>query len=236
MRAREQSSRIGLEVKRARVNLGITRQQAADHAGVSWSTELRVELGDPGLRVDTMCAVAEAVGLDVVLRAHPGRTPTLRDTGQLEHAEMLAAQAHPSWQPRLELIVGKHGEAIDLGFFGPAEILGCEIERMASDFQDQYRRADSKRHALASRHQRPVHLVLVVEDTPHNRAAIKPHLALIRIALPAGSREILGSLRSGRPLGRDGLLWLRRRRKGNGLEGSRPVRQSPEPGPIAAVE
>ena len=227
MRAREQSSRIGLEVKRARVNLGMSRQQTADRAGVSWSTELRVEFGDPGLRVDTMCAVAETVGLDVVLRAFPGRAPTLRDTGQLGHAETLAAQGHQSWLPQLEMIVGQHGEAVDLGIFGPAEILACEIERMASDFQDQYRRADSKRDTLASRHQRPVRLILVVEDTPRNRAAIAPHLAFIRTALPAGSREILGSLRSGRPMGRDGLLWLRRRRKHNVLVGSRPLGQSP---------
>jgi hypothetical protein len=57
---------------------------------------------------------------------------------------------------------------------------------------------------------------MVVEDTERNRAAVAPHLAFIRTALPARSREILKSLRTGEPLGRDGLLWLRRRRPPSG--------------------
>ena len=83
---------------------------------------------------------------------------------------------------------------------------------MATDFQNQYRRADRKRQALAAQHQRPTRLVLVIEDTRRNRAALEPHMKLIQAALPARSREVLGALRSGRPLGRDGLLWVRRAR------------------------
>jgi transcriptional regulator with XRE-family HTH domain len=212
VRALEQSARVGGEVKLARVTLGMSRQQVADRARVSWSTVVRVELGDPHVGVETMCAVAEAVGLDVVLRVYPGRPPGLRDTGQLALAEQLVAQVNPAWQPQLELPIGPHGESIDLAFFGADEIIDSEVERMAADHQGQYRRADQKRQALAAQHRRPVRLVLVVEDTRRNRAALGPHMALIRTMLPAGSREVLAALRAGRPLGRDGLLWIRRRR------------------------
>jgi transcriptional regulator with XRE-family HTH domain len=118
-------------VKSARITQAWTRQQVADRAGVSWSTEVRVEQGDPTLGLQTMCAVAEAVGLDVVVRVYPGRHPSLRDTGQLGHAEYLSGQAHPIWHPQLEILVGQHGESIDVGYFGPEEIIAVEIERMA---------------------------------------------------------------------------------------------------------
>lgn len=209
-RAAEQSAKIGSEVKLARVTLAMTGRQVADRAGVSSSTEARAELGDPNLTVGTMCAVAEAVGLDIVIRAYNGRAPSLRDSGQLAAANQLQSWAHSSWQPDVELLIGPHGESIDVAFFGPSEIWALEIERMATDFQAQYRRADRKREALAALHQRPVRLVLAIEDTRRNRAALEPHLAFIRSVMPAGTREVLGCLRTGQPLGRDGLIWIRR--------------------------
>lgn len=211
-RARQQSAKIGDEVLLARVTLALTRQQAADRAGVSWSTEARVELGDQGVSIGTMCAVAEAVGLDIVVKAFEGRQPSLRDTGQLELAELLRTEAHPSLNVTIELAIGEHGQAIDEAFFSAQEIIATEIERMATDFQGQYRRAERKREALQAQHQRPVRLVMTFEDTRRNRAALEPHLTFIRTALPAGSREVLAALRTGTPLGRDGLLWIRRRR------------------------
>ena len=179
---------------------------------MSWATVVNVEVGEPGVQIDTLCAVGEAVGLDIVLRAYPGRQPTLRDIGQLEYAEMLVAQSHDRWQPQIELAVGQHGEAVDVALFGPEEIQDYEIETIAADFQRQWRRADQKRLLLAAQHQRPVRLVLALRDSTTNRAALAPHMAVIRTSLPAGSREVLASLRTGMPLGRDGLLWFRPRR------------------------
>ncbi|MGI8658793.1 MAG: helix-turn-helix domain-containing protein [Candidatus Limnocylindria bacterium] len=208
-RAHEQATRIGAEVHVARTTLALSGQHVAARAGVSWSTLNRVELGDPGVSVSTMCAVAESVGLDLVLRAYPGATPSLRDTGQLAIAERIGSQAAASWRTAIEMQVGPHGEAIDMVIFGAHEIWAVEIERMAADFQAQRRRADRKREMLADRHRRPVRLVMVVEDTRRNRRAIEPHLELIRGVFPAGSREILRSLRGGAALGKDGLLWIR---------------------------
>lgn len=186
------------------------REHVARRAGVSWSTQRRVEAGDPTVGLDTICAVADAVGLDLVLRAFPGRQPSLRDTGQLEIAARLRAAAHASLVAALEQPAGTHGEAADLVLFGAEEIVDYEIERLVTDFQAQYRRAALKREALAAQHARPVRLVLTIEDTRRNRIALEAHLDLIRTALPAGSREIMRSVQTGRPLGRDGLLWLRR--------------------------
>lgn len=210
-RAADQATRFGAEIRNARATEGMTTRQVSRRAGVSPSTAARVEVGDPGVGVATLCAVAEAVGLDVVLRAYPGRSPSLRDTGQLALAQTLVARAHPSLKPEIECLVGPHREAIDTVFFGAAEIVAVELERLILDLQGQHRRADRKREALAAQHHRPVRLILAIEDTRANRAAIERHLPIARTALPAGSREILAALASGKPIGRDGLLWIRRR-------------------------
>lgn len=210
-RAVHQAARFGSEVSLARATLGLTVQQAAHLAGVAWETQVRAEAGDPGLSVTTMCAIGGAVGIDVVVRTYPGRPPSLYDTGQLTIAEQLRSEAHAAWKLTIELLVGEHGEAIDVALFGASEIIATEIERLAVNWQAQYRKADAKRAILAAQHQRPVRLVMAIEDTQRNRRALAPHLEVARLALPASSRDVLRALRTGEPLGRDGLLWIRRR-------------------------
>lgn len=190
----------------------MTLERVGHRADVSPDTVRRVEAGEPGVRLDTLCAVGAAVNLDVVVRAYRCGPPSLRDSGQLQIAEIVCSIAHPAWDRVLELGAGDHGEAADIGFFGAREIIDIEIDRLILDFQDQHRRNVLKRDYLAVRHQRPVRLVMVIEDTTRNRAAIAPHLPVIRSALPAGSREVLRAMRTGEPLGRDGLLWIRRNR------------------------
>lgn len=206
-----QMQRAGREIADARAAHAMTREQVSARAGVSSDTERRIERGEMGVQVDTLCAVAEAVGLDIVLSAYPGKQPRLRDSAHLQIAEIVVRQVHRSWEPRFELTAGEHGEAIDIGLFGPAEIIDAEIERRFEDFQHRYRRCAKKRDWLAAHHQRPVRLVIVVEDTPRNRAALRPHTSFIGSVLPAGTREVLRALRIGQPLGNDGLLWIRRR-------------------------
>lgn len=190
----------------------MTLEQVGRRAGVAPDTVRRVEAGEPAVRIDTLCAVGTAVNLDVVLRAYRSRPASLRDSGQLEMAEIVCKIAHHIWDRVLELRAGDHGEAADIGFFGAREIIDIEIDRLILDFQDQYRRNVQKRDFLAARHQRPVRLVMVIEDTTRNRAAVAPHLPFISSALPAGSRDVLRALRTGEPLGGDGLLWIRRNR------------------------
>ena len=200
------------EVRAARAEHALTLEQVGRRASVSPDTVRRVEAGEPGVRIDTLCAVGTAVRLDVVVRAYRSQPPSLRDSGQLEIAEMVCSVAHPAWDRVLELRAGDRGEAVDIGFFGAREVIDAEIDRLILDLQDQYRRNALKRDHLAARHQRPVRLVMVIEDTTRNRSAVAPHLAFISSVLPAGSRDVLRALRTGEPLGRDGLLWIRRNR------------------------
>lgn len=201
---------MGRDVRTARIAAGVSRTHASRRAGVSRSTWERVERGSPRTTLATLCAVTDAVGLDLVIRAHPGRGPSLRDRGQMTIAQNLDGEAHSAWSIGLEVTSGTYGQATDQVFWGPDEILAVEIIRHMGDFQAQYRAASLKRDWLAHQHQRPVRLVLAVEDLRSNRTALAPHMSLIGSMLPAGSRQVLQAIRTGRPLGSDGLLWVRR--------------------------
>ena len=188
-----------------------TTEQVGRRASVSASTVRRVLKGDAGVHLDTLCAVADAVGLRIGVKAFPSAQPALRDTGQLTVARYLVDQAHQSLRYAMEVPVGDpYGRAADLVFFGADEILHVEIERRLAGFEAPYRAASVKREALQAKHpDRPVRLVLVIEDTRRNRDMIAPHSALIVGTIPAGSRDVLRAIRTGTPLGRDGILWVR---------------------------
>lgn len=210
--AADQARRIGEEILRAQANYGLSSRQVALLAGVATSTVRRIHVGDGGVKAHTLCAIASAVGLQVSLRAFEHRTPSLRDTGQMRVVVLIRGSAHESLRSAVEVRAGDHGRSADLVLFGPEEILHVEVERLILDFQAQYRSALRKREYLDAAHARPVRLILAVEDTVRNRSSVEEHLPLMRSILPAGSRAVLRALRSGRPLGTDGILWVRRRR------------------------
>lgn len=209
-RASDQARPLGRDIRVARTAVGLSVVQASQRAGVAHSTWERVEQGSPATTMTTLCAVTDAVGLDLVIRAYPGKGTSLRDRGQMAIAEYLAGVAHSAWRVGLEITAGEFGQAIDEVFWGPDEILAVEIIRHMSDYQGQYRSVSLKRDWLAARHRRPVRLILAIEDLRSNRAVLSPHLGLISSVLPAGSRQVMESLRTGRPLGSDGLVWVRR--------------------------
>ncbi len=138
-RARDQAQALGRDVRLARVAAGLSTGGAARRAGVSRSTLERVEMGSAAATLATLCSLSDAVGLDLVIRAYPGRGTSLRDRGQLLIAEHLARTAHRAWKVRLEVTAGEHGQAIDEVFWGPDEILAIEIVRHIGDYQGQYR-------------------------------------------------------------------------------------------------
>jgi len=209
-RAEEQARRIGEQARLQRITLGLTRAHVARRARVAKSTVERVEDGEIGVQLDTLTAVTVAVGLDLVLSTYPGRSVSLRDTGQLELAKVLLDAAAPYWRGRLEVSAGEHGRSADLVLRGADEVLHVEIERLATDFQAQYRSARGKTEALSAGERRPVRLVIAVEDTRRNRAALRPHAELIGSQLPGTTREVMATLRSGRPLGKEAFIWVRR--------------------------
>ena len=104
-RANRQAERYGSDVRNARADRGLTLKQVAHRAGVSPDTARRVERGDPGAELDTLCAVGAAVGLDLVLQAYPGALPSLRGSLAATTRPSAAAAIAPAW-PIISLQAG----------------------------------------------------------------------------------------------------------------------------------
>lgn len=209
-----QARKIGESVQLSRAAAHLTRAQASARAGIARSTLERIEGGDPTVGFHTLVAACDAVGLDLVCQLYPGRGVSLRDSGQMAVAQFLSAMASVRWRITLEETAGDHGEAIDMVLWGPEEIVAVEIERLIVSYESQRRRASIKRDWLAARHQRPVRLVMMLEDTRRNREAMSPWAALLEPTMPLGSRAVLTAIRAGTPLGNDGLCWIRPPPKG----------------------
>jgi transcriptional regulator with XRE-family HTH domain len=207
------AKRIGRELRLARLASGMTQRRVATLTGSSQSAISRMELGVLPLDFELACRMAAVVGHEVGLGLYPAHGSSLRDRGQLGVAQQIVGELHPSWRAALEVGVGsgRDRRAVDLVLSRPEELVACEIERWLVDFGAQLRAHQLKREALAASEDRPVRLLLVVRDTDHNHGAIREHRQLLQRSGFTGGRHIWRCLREGRPLGADGLMFVRER-------------------------
>ena len=194
---------------------GLTQERLAELLGMSQTEVSKAERGRSDISLEARCRLAAACGHELGWRLYPVASVRLRDSGQLGLAQVITDAAHPNWKARLEVPVSAGDRrAADLLLTGPNEILHIEIERALVDIQAQLRSAQLKREALRERSDRPVRLVLAVPDTKSARMRLVPFAGLTARALPASSASVWRSLRSGEPLGSDGILFVRASRRG----------------------
>lgn len=137
------------------------------HAKVS-----RIEAGgSPSLSLLDAVLLADAVGLDLSVKAYPGRTPT-RDAGHARRLQSVLAHVGPPLRYRTEaLLPARDGvperRAWDALLFDAGGQTGVELEQRLYDVQSQTRRILLKwRDSGAER------LLLVVADTRTNRRVL----------------------------------------------------------------
>jgi transcriptional regulator with XRE-family HTH domain len=212
--AAELVRRVGRELRIARVTLGLSQVELARRVGIPQSSISEIERGALAANLARHSRLAAAVGMQLSVRLYPNGQIGLRDSGQLSIAQLLIAQAHAAWRPILEHPIGQAPDlrAADLVLISSVEVIHVEIERNLGDFQAQLRGGTLKRNDLATRYAQPVRFVLVLPDTARLRRIVQAYAPAITAAMPRNSREVLTALRSGEPLGADGLLWVRERR------------------------
>jgi transcriptional regulator with XRE-family HTH domain len=202
--------RFGTELRIARTSAGLTQRQLALRSRVSQQEVSRAERGDVGISLEARSRMAAGAGHELGLRLYPATSVPLRDSGQLRIAEVIAGALHESWSGRLEVPVAPGDlRAADLLLTRSDEVVEVEVERSLVDFQAQLRAAQIKRQVLAERLDKPVRLVIAVPDSSAIRARLSMFSELLDQALPVRSREIATALRVGRPIGGDGLLFVR---------------------------
>ncbi|MGH8733012.1 MAG: helix-turn-helix domain-containing protein [Burkholderiales bacterium] len=203
---------FGRGIRLARMTAGLTQAQVGRLARMSQIQVSRAERGWTDISLDARCRLAAACGHELGWRLYPVATVRLRDSGQMAIAQAIIAAAHPSWRARLEVpIAAGDPRAADLVLSGAVGALHIEIERALVDFQAQLRSAQLKREPLATKDRRPTRLVIAVPDTTTTKARLAPFGHLLAQTLPATSREIGRSIRTGDPLDSDGILFVRSR-------------------------
>lgn len=202
---------IGRDLKILRVSSGQTQRATGSRCGVSQAYESEIERGTGKASLETLATIAEAVGGRLVVRVIPGDGVSLRDSGQLEIVQSIIAECHPRWDHTIEVPIGTPPDlrAADLVSQLAEEVDMIEVERAWFDHQGQYRPLQLKREALAERLGRPVNLIIALVDTERTRRALSGLDHILDQTLPVPSRRIWASLRSGTPIGGDGILWVR---------------------------
>jgi transcriptional regulator with XRE-family HTH domain len=193
------------------MSLGLSQQQLSAKAGVSQQLISLVERGQMSGSMDALCQIAAGCGYEVGIRILPISHIPLRDSGQLAHVETILRDAAGAWHARVEMPVAPGDpRAADLVLIGSEEIIHFEVERAVVDLQAQLRPAQIKRDTIAASRDVPVRLVIALPDTQRNRALLREHAPLVSRSFPAASRLIWSRIRSGRPIGADGILFVPR--------------------------
>ena len=202
---------MGSDIRAARLTAGLTLEEVGRAVGMSGSQVGRIERS----RHDAVTAVqlgriGAVVGLDVRIRAYPGPDP-IRDAAQTALLGRFRYRLHPDLTFRLEVplpiandlrawdsVVGGLRSTDDRDRFIPAE-----AETRIHDIQAQFRRIE-----LKARDAGIEHIIIVVSDTPTNRAAVAAAGASLADRFPVSARRALAALGRGDHPGGSALIFL----------------------------
>jgi hypothetical protein len=153
--------------------------------------------------IQTLAAMAAAVGLELRVRAFPAGDP-IRDAAQQRLLERFRPRLHRSlpWSTEVPLPIAGDLRAWDALIRGPGWRVGVEAETVLDDVQ-----ALERRLALKRRDGDVDHVILLVADTRRNRQALASAPAAFA-DLRLRTRELLAALRDGRDPGESGIVIL----------------------------
>jgi transcriptional regulator with XRE-family HTH domain len=206
--ARHDLASIGADLRTARITSGKSLREVGTAVGMSYSNVGRIERAAlASVTVNQLARIGAVVGLDVRVRAYPGPSP-LRDAGQIAMFDRLRGRLAPILVVRNEVPLQIEGDlrawdAVIFGFEPDADPLHAEGETRLYDAQAQLRRI-----ALKARDAGVDAVLLVIGDTPRNRAAVRAAGQMITDAYPIPPRSALAALAAGRHPGGSAMIFV----------------------------
>lgn len=196
---------LGAEIREARRQAGLSQSSAARAVGMSHAQFGRIERAElADLSVEQVCRACAAVGLKLVARAYPDGDP-VRDAPHLALLSRFRGELPNGVGWATEVAVRLHGDrrAWDAVAGFPEGRLHVEAETRLRDVQALLRKI-----ALKQRDDGAAVVLLLLNDTPWNRSAVRAHPDALATAFPTEPRVVLRAIRVGRRPRANGLLFL----------------------------
>lgn len=198
-------TRVGDELREARLSAGLTQHQAGSAAGISSSELSRIEHGiAKRVPYESLVFLGSVLGLDVPLRTYPSGEP-VRDAAQLALLARLRALLPASLRWRTEVPLAMPGDrrAWDAVIERSGWRVPVDAESRLRDVQ-----ACTRRVALKRRDDRSDVVILLVADTRHNRRVLRLAGPDLAAEFPIAGALAIASLRDGeKPMG-SGIVLL----------------------------
>ncbi len=193
------------DLRSARHDRGLGGAEIARAAGISPAQYSRIERGlKAGLSIEELSVLLAAVGLELVVRTHPGGEP-LRDAAHIALIDRLRLRVHRSLRFRTEVPfpAPQDRRAWDVVIAGPDWRHGVEAETRPRD-----RQALERRLALKLRDGDATSLSLLLLDSRHNREFVRANRDVLAERFPQPGRRALELLGAGANPGANSVILL----------------------------
>jgi transcriptional regulator with XRE-family HTH domain len=216
--AAELRRRIGLDLRRIRLDAGLSIRTVAAAAKIDPSHLSLIERGlrEPSLAV--LAALCGVLGLEVSVRLYPTTGPTIRDRHQAAIVEMLIRSLDPTWRQLVEVPVRHPARGVIDLVLAREVILATEIcsdlrgveqlIRWAGDKADSLPSADAWQMLLGDEPRR-VDKLLVIRSPRTNREIVRAHAATFATVYPGDSGAAREALIGTGVWPGSSILWAR---------------------------
>ena len=198
---------VGDELRRVRVNEGLSARAVSAAAGLHPSHLPRIEAGDRQPTPDALVALAAAMGHDVSIRLFPTTGPRIRDHIQARMIEALLRDLHPRWTAHLEVAVYRPVRGVIdvvLQDTSTLDIVAGEGHSRLTTVERQLRWAGQKADSLPSangwpwsdaREEPRVSRLLLLRSSSAMHELVRDVAQTFRSAYPADPAEAVAALR-----------------------------------------
>lgn len=217
-RARETKRALGRDLFRIRTDAAASHGKVAALAGIDRSHYSKIEAGIANPTIETLAAIATALGADVSVRLYPGTGPRLTDRHQARMIEALLRSLSGDWRPHIEVPVSRPVRGvIDLVLERQAAglLVAAEAYSELRRLEQQIRWSADKAAAIGSSDlvgpgpAPNVSRLLVLRSTTTTRGLAREFEATLRAAYPAPTCDVVAALRAGAAWPGPGIAWIR---------------------------
>lgn len=209
---------IGNDVYRIRTDGGVTQARVAHEAGIDRSHMGRIEAATTSASLETLVAVATAMGADLSVRFFPGSGPRITDRHQARMIESLLRGLSSAWRAHLEVPVFRPARGyVDVVFERRDHplLVVSEAQSTLPRLEQQIRWAAEKAASIGSSElvgpgpTPATSKLLILRSTASTRELARSFEATLQAAYPARSHDAVASLLQGSPWPGDSIIWIR---------------------------